>query len=141
MAILLKVRNAQTFVDKLNGLLSKSNTGKEFNESWLMESFPNGTFYTFYSPNGVWNNKAWFRVCPDEVRKNFNQSRNTSFNLVFRLHGTKNDNMTRELFSFYHSRFVEYLLNNIIEEIKEFAIATSMEDIKDIDKFKNYDWR
>lgn len=141
MAVLLKVRNSQTFIDKLNDLLNKNNTSEGADENWLMESFPNGTFYTFYSPKGLWNNKAWFRVCPDDVRKSFNQSKGSSYNLVYRLHGTKSDNMTRELYSFYHSRFVEFLLNNLIEEIKEFAIATSLEDIKDIDKFKNYDWR
>lgn len=129
------------FIDKLNDLLNDNGINEKADEAWLIESFSNTNFYTFYSPKGQWNNKAWFRFCPDDVRKSFNQSKGTSYNLIFRLHGTKSDNMTRELYSFYHSRFVEYLLNNLIEEIKEFAIAASLDDIKELDRFKNYDWR
>ena len=71
----------------------------------------------------------------------FNESRKVSYNLIFRLHGTKKDEMTKELYGFYHSRFVEFLLNYLIDEIKEISITTQKNDIEELDKFKNYDWR
>lgn len=140
MAVLLKVKNSQSFVEYLNNLLSNISIGDK-TETWLVERFNNGAFYTHYTPKGVWNNKAWFRVCPDDAKKTFNEARGTTYNLIFRLHGTKSDVMTKDLYSFYHSRFVEFLLNNMIDDIKELVITTSKNDIEELDKFKNYDWR
>lgn len=139
MAVLLKVKNSQTFVESLNSILDNSIGDKS--ETWIIEKFQNSVFYTHYTPKGVWNNKAWFRVCPDDTRKPFNESRKVSYNLIFRLHGTKKDEMTKELYGFYHSRFVEFLLNYLIDEIKEISITTQKNDIEELDKFKNYDWR
>lgn len=144
MAILLKVRNAQTFVGNLNQLLEDSgnwNNSAVKPETWIPLRYSNSFFYTHYSPNGVWNNKAWFRVCPDDTRKTFNEDKNTSYNLIFRLHGTKSDRMTKELYSFYHTRFLEFILNNLIDEVREVAVTVSMKDIEMLDKFLNYDWR
>lgn len=140
MAVLLKVKNAQSFVENLHNLLDNISIGDK-TETWIVERFNNGAFYTHYTPKGVWNNKAWFRVCPDDAKKPFNESRSTSYNLIFRLHGTKSDVMTKDLYSFYHSRFVEFLLNNMIDDIKELVVTTSKNDIEELDKFKNYDWR
>ena len=84
---------------------------------------------------------AWFRICPDESRKMFNKKKKTSYNLIFRLHGTKSDSMTKELYSFYHTRFLEFILNNLIDEVREVAVTVSMKDIEMLDKFLNYDWR
>lgn len=141
MAILLKVRNSQVFVERLNELLNDNSLNEKSDESWVVEKFSNGTFYSYYSSDGIWNNKAWFRVCPDDVKKSFNESKKTTYNLIFRLHGTKSDDMTIGVYSFYHSRFVELILNNLIADIKEFSITASSEDIQELDRFKNYDWR
>ena len=141
MAILLKVRNSQGFIEKLNNLLDDNSIGEKSEDIWLIERFSNVNFYTFYSPKGMWNNKAWFRVCPDDARRSFNESKNVSYTLIFRLHGTKSDDMTKELYCFYHSRFVELILNNLMDEIKDLAITASAEDIQLLDRFKNYDWR
>lgn len=139
MAILLKVKNSQTFIENLNSLLDNSIGDKS--ETWIVEKFQNGVFYTHYMPKGIWNNKAWFRVCPDDIKKQFNESKNNSYNLIFRLHGTKNDDMTKDLYSFYHSRFVGFLLNSMIDDIKEISITALKNDIEVLDRFKNYDWR
>lgn len=140
MAVLLKVKNSQTFVENLNNILNNIGIGDK-TETWIIERFNNSIFYTHYTPKGAWNSKAWFRVCPDDIKKSFNESRSTSYNLIFRLHGTKNEVMTKDLYSFYHSRFVEFLLNNMIDDIKDLAITTSKKDIEELDRFKNYDWR
>lgn len=139
MAILLKVKNIQVFVERLNGLLENNMVNKS--ETWIVERYQNAVFYTHYKPMGIWNNKAWFRVCPDDTKKYYNESRKLSYNLIFRLHGTKKDNMTKELYGFYHSRFVEFLLNNMVDDIKELSITTLKNDIEELDRFKNYDWR
>lgn len=47
MAILLKVKNAQTFIENLNSLLDNSIGDKS--ETWIAERFQNGVFYTHYS--------------------------------------------------------------------------------------------
>lgn len=139
MAVLLKVKNSQLFVENLNNLLNHSIGDKT--ETWIMMKFPNGSFYTHYTSKGIWNYKAWFRVCPDDSKKQYNESRHVSYNLIFRLHGTKGDKMTKGLYCFYHCRFVEFLLNNMMDEIKEISITTSKNDIEELDKFLNYDWR
>lgn len=46
MAILLKVKNAQTFIENLNSLLDNSIGDKS--ETWIVERFQNGVFYTHY---------------------------------------------------------------------------------------------
>ena len=140
MAVLLKVKNSQTFIENLNNLLTNNSFGEK-SETWVIERFSNGIFYTHYTPKGTWNNKAWFRVCPDDVKKTFNETRKVSYNLIFRLHGTKGEMMTRDLYGFYHSRFMEFLLVNLIDDIKEISITASKNDIEDLDKFMNYDWR
>lgn len=137
----MRVRSSQVFLDKLNNLLTSNSVIDPSDETWLSERFLNAFYYTYYSPEGKWNNKAWFRVCPDEARRAFNDSNNVSYNIIIRLHGVKNEPMTKEIYSFYHSRFVEYLLNNLLDEIKECAIATLAEDIQELDRFMNYDWR
>ena len=141
MALLLKVKNSRDFVENLNNLLEKNNTGKDAGASWIIEQFSGSNFYTYYNPKDIHRKKAWFRVCPIENRKSFNEARGTSYNLIFRLQGTKADRMTKELFSFYHSRFLEYLLVNMIEDINEITITASNDDIKELDQFVNYDWR
>ena len=139
MAVLLKVKNIQTFVENLNTILG-NNIGDK-TETWITEKFTNTIFYTHYTPEGKWNNKAWFRVCPDDVKKTFNETRKVSYNLIFRLHGTKGDRMTKDLYSFYHSRFIEFLINNMLDEIKDLSITALKEDIEELDRFMNYDWR
>ena len=141
MAVLLKVKNAQAFVKELNKVLSQNSIRGKSDEGWIIENFPNGEFYTHYTPQGKWNNKAWFRVCPDDSRRSFNEAKGTSYNLIFRLHGTKGDNMTKELYSFYHGRFIEFLFDTLLDEIKEVAMTAALEDIQKLDKFANYDWR
>lgn len=141
MAVLLKVKNSQTFIEKLNEMLKENTIGEKPDVNWIIEEFTNGTFYTFYTDNGFWNRRAWFRKCPDGTRKQFNDVKGTSYNLIFRLHGTKGDEMTMETYSFYHCCFVEFLLNNLMEEIKELSITAAKEDIEKLDLFKNYDWR
>ena len=137
----MKVKNSQTFVENLNEILKENTMGEKPGANWITEEFTNGTFYTFYTDKGFWNKRAWFRKCPDVTRKQFNDIKGTSYNLIFRLHGTKGDEMAMETYNFYHSRFVEFLLNNLMEEIKELSITTAKEDIVKLDMFKNYDWR
>jgi len=144
MALLLKVKNAQAFVEKFNQLLNDSNHENDSVdelETWIPLRYSNSFFYTHYSPNSVWNNKAWFRVCPDDSRIEFNKKKKTSYNLIFRLHGTKTDRMTKELYSFYHTRFLEFIMNNLVDEIRKVAVTVSWEDIEGLDRFMNDDWR
>jgi hypothetical protein len=118
----------------------RNNIIGDTSDVWIIERFSNSIFYSFYTPKGGSDNQAWFRVCPDDVKRNFNESKGVSYNLIFRLHGTRDDKMSRELYSFCHSRFVEFLLNNMSEEIRELSITTSMDDIKELDRLINYDW-
>ncbi len=141
MAILLKVRNSQTFIETMYHIIGDNDHGNSSDASWIIEKFSNSTYITYYSPQGERKKKAWFRVCPDDIRKAFNGSKGTAYNLIFRLHGSRNNDMTKDLYSFYHSKFIEFILQHLLDDLKEMSITTTTEDIQFLDKFKNYDWR
>ena len=110
-------------------------------EKWIIEKYSNAVYYTIYSRKSKGRIKAWFRVCPDDLRKSYNDSNRSSYNLIFRLHGTRSDDMTKEHYSFYHSRFIELIVCNLLDEIRELSITVSAKDIEGLDRIKNYDWR
>jgi len=45
------------------------------------------------------------------------------------------------LYSFYHTRFLEFIMNNLVDEIRKVAVTVSWEDIEGLDRFMNDDWR